>query len=346
MRRAQRSIVSGMLMIAAVLSLAAAASAQTAEFNASVAAIDDLVVHESDLDSWWQAHDSASYARVRRDWYDGRRKALDAVLGGYLLQREAASRGMSVERLLAAELPKRAAPVTDGEIRQMYERSLPLPGGMSFDQVKPMATTYLQQQHLDDARTRFVGELRESAHVTIRLEPPRQPVANTDVDPARGFASAPIQLVEFSDFECPYCKQLEPVLTRIRDKYGDRLRLVWKDFPLPIHSQARGAAEAARCAGDQGHFWEYHDLLFANQQSLAPDDLKRHAATMKLDLGQFAACFERGQHRAEVTADLEEGTRQGIEATPTVFINGRAVIGAQPFDVYETLIQEELGVSP
>ena len=342
MRRAPRSIVSEMLMSAAVLSLAAAASAQAAKSDATVAAIGDFVVHERDLDSWWQAHEAASYARVRQDWYDGRRKALDAVVGDYLLQREAASRGVSVERLLAAELPRRATPVTDDEIRQIYERSLPLPGGMSFAQVTPMATTYLQQQHLDDARARFVGELRESAHVTIRLEPPRQPVAIADGDPSRGFASAPIQLVEFSDFECPYCKQLEPVLTRLRDKYGDRLRLVWKDFPLPIHSQARGAAEAARCAGDQGRFWEYHDLLFANHQSLAPDDLKRHAATMKLDLGQFAACLERGRHRAEVTADLEEGTRQGIQATPTVFINGRAVIGAQPFDVYEKLIQEEL----
>ena len=117
---------------------------------------------------------------------------------------------------------------------------------------------------------------------------------------------------------------------------------MWKDFPLPIHSGARGAAEAARCAGDQGHFWEYHDLLFANQQSLAPDDLKRHAGTVKLDLDQFAACLERGVHRADVTVDLEEGARQGIEATPTVFINGRPVVGAQPLEVYEKLIEEEL----
>ncbi len=175
MRRAQRSIGSGMLMIAAVLCLAAAASAQTAQSDASVAAIGDFVVHESDLDSWWQAHEPASYARVRQGWYDGRRKALDAVLGEYLLQREAASRGVSVERLFAAELPRRTTPVTDDEIRQMYERSLPLPGGMGFDQMKPMATTYLQQQHLDAARARFVGELRASADVTIRLEPPRQP---------------------------------------------------------------------------------------------------------------------------------------------------------------------------
>ena len=280
--------------------------------------------------------------QVRQEWYDGRRKALDAILGDYLLEREAASRGVSVEHLLAAELPKRATPVSDAEIRQLYERSLPLPGGMTFDQVKSIATSYLQQQHLDDARARFVGELRESAHATIRLEVPRQPVVVAALDPARGPASAPIQLVEFSDFECPYCRQLEPVLKRLLDKYGDRIRLVWKDFPLPIHNQARGAAEAARCAGDQGRFWEYHDLLFANQQSLTPNDLKRHAGTVKLDLDRFAACLEGGMYRAAIAADLEEGTRQGIEATPTVFINGRPVIGAQPFEAYDTVIEQEL----
>ena len=341
MRRVQHRTVFGMLAIAALLS-SAPASAQTAEAEVIAATIGDFVVHESDLDSWLQTHEAASYAKLRQERYDGRRKALEAILGDHLLAREAASRGVSLEQLLAQELPKRAMPVSDAEIRQMYERSLPLPSGMTFDQVKPMAMSYLQQQHLDDARARFIDELRESAHPAIRLEAPRQPVAIAPVDPARGLTSAPIQLVEFSDFECPYCKQLEPVLTRLRDKYGDRIRLVWKDFPLPIHSGARGAAEAARCAGDQGHFWEYHDLLFASQQSLAPDDLKRHASTVKLDLDQFAACLERGVHRADVTVDLEEGARQGIEATPTVFINGRPVVGAQPLEVYEKVIQEEL----
>ena len=342
MRGDQRRTVLGVLAIATVLSQSAPTSAQTAGPEVTVAAIGDFVVHESDLDSWWQTHEAASYARVRQDWYEGRRKALDAILGDHLLAREAALREVSVEQLLARELPKRATPVSDAEIREMYERSLPLPGGMTFDRMKPMATSYLQQQHLEDARARFVGELRESAHATIRLETPRQPVAIAAVDPATGPASAPIQLVEFSDFECPYCRQLEPVLTRLRDKYRDRIRVVWKDFPLPIHGQARGAAEAARCAGDQGHFWEYHDLLFANQQALTPGDLKRHATTLKLDLDQFAICLERGTHRVDVTADLEEGTRQGIEVTPTVFINGRPVIGAQPFDVYEKVIEEEL----
>jgi protein-disulfide isomerase len=341
MKREQR-IVLGVLTLAVVLSPSVPSSAQTTAAGVIVAAVGDFVVHESDLDSWWQTHDAASYVRVRQDWYNSRRKALDAILGDYLLQREAASRGMSVEQLLAEQVPKRAMPVTDTEIRQMYERSLPLPGGMTFDHVKTMATSYLQQQHLDDARARFVHELRESARPTIRLEAPRQSVVIDGENPGRGLPSAPIQLVEFSDFECPYCRQLEPVLTRLRDKYGERLRLVWKDFPLPIHGHAHGAAEAARCAGDQGHFWEYHDLLFANQQSLTPDDLKRHAHTVKLDLDQFVACLERGTHRGDIAADLEEGTRQGIEATPTVFINGRPVVGAQPLEVYEQVIEEEL----
>jgi protein-disulfide isomerase len=307
-----------------------------------VASIGDFVVRDADLDTWWQTHEAVSYARARQEWYDGRRKALDAILGDHLLQHAAAARTMTVDELLSVELPGRAASVGDDEVRRMYERSLPLPGGMTFDQVRPVITSYLQQQHLADARALYVSELREAAHVRVQLEPPRQVVMTGRADPAAGAASAPIQIVEFSDFECPYCRQLEPVLKQLRARYGERLRLVWKDFPLPIHSQARGAAEAARCAGDQGRFWEYHDLLFANQQALAADDLTRHARTAGLDVDRFAVCVDAGTHRAEIAANLEEGTRHGIEATPTVFINGRAVIGAQNIETYEKVIEEEL----
>jgi protein-disulfide isomerase len=338
----QLRIISGGFAVVAVLCAPARVVAQATEPARVVASIGDLVVHEGDLDTWWQAHEAVSYARARQDWYDGRRKALDAILGDYLLQREAASRKMTVETLLADELPKRVPSVSDDEIRQMYERSLPLPGGMTFDQVKPIAGSYLQQQHLADARARYVSELREAAHATMHLEVPRQPVAITRADPAAGAPSAPIEIIEFSDFECPYCRQLEPVLRQLRAKYGDRLRLIWKDFPLPIHSRARGAAEAARCAADQGRFWEFHDVLFANQQALGPDDLKRHAKATELDVDQFGQCIDRGAHRSEISADLEEGARQGVEATPTVFINGRVVIGAQPLGAYETVIEEEL----
>jgi protein-disulfide isomerase len=330
------------LVVAAALWTPAVIAAQSIEPARVVASIGDFVVHEADLDAWWQTHEAVSYARARQDWYDGRRKALDAILGDYLLQRAAASRNLTVEALLAEELPRRSASVNGDDIRRMYERSLPLPGGMTFDQVKPMITSYLEQQHLLEARSRFVEDLRAAARATIHLDPPRQPVAIADNNPATGSSSAALEIVEFSDFECPYCRQLEPVLAQLRAKYGEQVRFVWKDFPLPIHSHARGAAEAARCAADQMRFWEYHDLLFASQQALAPGDLRRHARTAGLDVDRFAKCLEAGTHQAGIAADLEEGMRQGVEATPTVFINGRAVVGAQPIDAYEKVIEEEL----
>ncbi len=338
----QLRIIGTAALVVAVLCARAHGAAQAADPGGVVVSIGDFAVHEADLDVWWQTHEPVSFARVRQDRYDGRRKALDAILGDHLVQREATTRGTTVENLLGEELPKRTAPVTDADIRQMYERSLPLPGGITFDQVKPTVAGYLQQQHVADARARFVSELRDAAHATIRLDPPRQPGLNAGGDPSTGDAAAPIQLVEFSDFECPFCRQLEPVLGQLRAKYQGRLRFVWKDFPLPIHNGARGAAEAARCAADQGRFWQYHDQLFANQQALTPSDLKRHAETVGLDANQFATCVGDGAHRADVSASLEEGSRNGVEATPTVFVNGRPIVGAQTIDVYERMIQEEL----
>lgn len=332
------------LVAAGVLSilLAPAAFAQEPAADRVVASVGDYSLHESDLDEWWRGHDGVSYARVRQDWYEGRHKALDALLGDYLLRREAASRAVTVERLLDEQLPKRLTPIRDDEIRQAYERSLPLPGPMTFEQVKPMITGYLEQQHLEDARGRYISSLRDEAGAVVHLEVPRQPVSGGPGNPAIGSPSASVEMVEFSDFECPFCRQLEPVITRLREKYGDRLRLVWRDFPLPMHSHARSAAEAARCAADQGRFWEYHDVLFANQQALASADLIRYAAATRLDATAFATCLDAGAHRSAIAADLEEGARQGVQATPTVFINGRAIVGAQPLAAYEMAIDEEL----
>jgi len=307
-----------------------------------VASSDGFIVDEDHLDAWWQAHDATTYSKVRRDLYDGRRKALDALLGDFLLEREARSRRTTVQAVLDEELPGRTSAVTDSEIRELYEASLPLPEGVTFEQVKPMIAAYLQGKHVEDARARFVEELRRMAGVVVDLEPPRQVITVGAGDPVTSPAQKPVEIVEFADFQCPYCRQLEPVLKQLRSKYADRLRLIWKDFPLSIHAEARGAAEAARCAADQQRFWEYHDLLFANQQALAPDDLKRHARALGLDETRFTACLEGGSHRTEVAAGLEEGMRQGVQATPTVFVNGRPIIGVQRLEAYEKVVLEEL----
>jgi protein-disulfide isomerase len=178
--------------------------------------------------------------------------------------------------------------------------------------------------------------------VAIRLDVPRIEITIHEDDPATGPASAPIVVVEFADFQCPYCGQLTPVMKRIVATYGDRVRLVWKDFPLPNHPDAMPAAEAAQCARDQGQFWAYHDRLFDNQDTLSLSNLKQWAADLGMDANRFNACVDAGTHRGLIEADVEEGNGYGVASTPTVFINGRAVVGAVPYESFAEIIEEEL----
>ena len=136
---------------------------------------------------------------------------------------------------------------------------------------------------------------------------------------------------------------MSPTLKKVRETYGDKVRVVWKDFPLTqIHAQAFKAGEAAHCAGEQGKYWEYHDRLFANQQALEPDELKKYAADLGLDAAKFNACFVMSKYGERVRDGVAQGTRLGINSTPTLYINGRMLSGAQPFEAFAGVIDEEL----
>ncbi len=163
-------------------------------------------------------------------------------------------------------------------------------------------------------------------------------------EPAWGPADATIVIVEYSDFQCPYCKMfVENTYARLRQTHGDRVRFVYRDFPLDsIHPRARPAAEAAQCAHEQGKFWEYHDLLFANQQALEASDLKRYAQQLGLNMEQFNACVDTRKYQASVEADVQAGLRQNVTGTPTFFINGQALVGAQPFEAFQAVIAQFL----
>lgn len=161
-------------------------------------------------------------------------------------------------------------------------------------------------------------------------------------EPAWGPADAGIVIIEYSDFQCPYCKMFtDNTYARLRQMYGDQVRFVYRDFPLDsIHPRARPAAEAAQCAHEQGKFWEYHDLLFANQQALETDDLKRYAQQLSLDMEQFNQCVDTRKYQASVEADVQAGLRQNVTGTPTFFINGQALVGAQPFEAFQAVIAQ------
>ncbi|WPB81438.1 thioredoxin domain-containing protein [Archangium violaceum] len=174
--------------------------------------------------------------------------------------------------------------------------------------------------------------------------PAEPPVQNIEVGnaPVRGPKNAPVTIVAYSDFECPFCSRVLPALKQIEDEYKGKVRVAFKNQPLPFHANAKPAAAAALAANEQGKFWEYHDKLFANQRALDRASLEKYAQELGLNMNQFKAALDSGKYDAQVTTDMNEATRVGVNGTPTFFINGRSVVGAQPFEAFKRVIDEEL----
>ena len=167
-------------------------------------------------------------------------------------------------------------------------------------------------------------------------------VAINPSDSVKGNPQAKVTIVEFSDFQCPFCADVEPTLNKILNTYRDQVKLVYKNYPLPSHQNAQGAALAALCAKEQGKFWEYHDLLFKNQESLEESDLKKYAAGFGLKTEDFNSCLESKKYKSQIEADMMEANRLGVRGTPAFFINGQFLSGAQPFENFQAVIEEEL----
>jgi protein-disulfide isomerase len=176
----------------------------------------------------------------------------------------------------------------------------------------------------------------------IFMEPERTQIV-TAGHPARGPATAPVTIVEFSDFECPYCGGLFPTLKAVEKNYPNQVRIVFRQFPLrKMHPRAQKAAEAALCASEQGHFWEMHDSLFGHQENLSDDALKARAVALNINAAAFNACLDSGKEVAAVDKDLAEGADAGVTGTPTMFINGRKVVGNQPYAAIRAVIEDEI----
>ena len=192
----------------------------------------------------------------------------------------------------------------------------------------------------------------ESARAAALTPPPRAPsapegerkqVGLSADDAAIGPADARVTVVEFSDFQCPYCAKVEPTIKRIRDDYSGAVRVVFKHFPLPFHKDASLAAQAAIEAQKQGKFWEFHDRIYADNHNLSRADLERQAEAVGLDLSQFRNALDTGVHTKEIQRDMEEGKALGVNGTPAFFINGKPLTGAQPYERFKNAIDAELG---
>jgi len=311
------------------------------------ARVGDRTITVKELDDLWRASDPAQLAQARQALYDGRRQALDNLIASMLIEEAAKKEGVAPAAFEAGEIARRVMPVTDTQVAVFYGENRGQMQGRSLEEMSPLIRRFLEDGLKQSARAELVGELRKAGPgVRVMFEPPRQTVAIDPSDPAQGPATAPVTIVEFSDFQCPFCQRVTPTLKQIKETYGDRVRIIWKDFPLTqIHPQAFGAAQAGNCAREQGKFWEYHDQLFANQAALQPEGLKTHAATAGLDVAAFSACLDSAKFEPRVQQALEAGAQLGVSSTPTSFINGRMVSGAQPYEAFAAVIDEELATA-
>lgn len=261
--------------------------------------------------------------------------AIEEVTLERLIQAAAAKQSQGAEEWKAAELARREQAVTEPQIDEWFTANQNRLRGRTKEQVADQIRTLLSTEG-------FNADLKAQGEVKSLLEPYRIEVESEGF-PTKGPVTAPVTILEFSDFECPFCQRVNPTLARVTEEYGDRVRVVFRQYPLDsIHASARKAAEASLCADDQGKFWAMHDLLFAEQKELGVEQLKEKAGRLGLDAQAFNLCLDTSRHAERVEADLRAGILAGVSGTPAIFVNGRPLSGAVPFEQLAELIDAEL----
>ena len=292
--------------------------------------------------------DEAQLQRMMLQVYGVRLRALHIVLDHKLVEAEAKRKGVTVQDLLNAEVDSKVADPSDDQMRAYYEANQ---GQINkpYDDAKDKIRQDLKNLEIQRSRRSYLqGLLQHSVNngeLVVLLKPPKIEMT-VGPAPVRGDPKAPVTIVEFSDFSCAYCRKAESTMNELLARYPGKVKLAYRDFPLKqLHPQAQLAAEAARCAGEQGKFWEYHDLLFAHPDKQDREGLTENAHLLKLDDKQFEGCLNSGQYKPKIEQDISLGIRSGVVATPGFFINGTFVNGAQPTGAFEKIIQEELAAS-
>ncbi len=261
---------------------------------------------------------------VQEQVYTLRKQSLDEKINDLLLEQEAKKKNLAAAALFDAEVMPRVKPVTEEDARKLYDEKKATVQG-SFDQLRPQIIQYLQSLAQAKAAEEYAGQLRNGATVQVFLKQPDPPVFDIAIDdrPWRGGANAPVTIVEFTDYECPSCGATQPVLEEVAKEFGDKVRLVVRNFPLGQHTHAFKAAEASEAAREQDKYWEYAALLFTNQKALEVDRLKEYASQLGLDRKKFDAALDSGRFFGKVKRDLADGDKIGVDSTPSVFINGK-----------------------
>jgi protein-disulfide isomerase len=297
----------------------------------------DVKVYEDEL----PAEAQGELAQLRHQEYEIKVRAFQNLLVRRLLEAEAARRKISLEQLMEAEARTRVPQPGEKELRAWFEQKKAY-YDKPFEQIQDRVRADFTEERLRDAKRQYVQETWRAAPVEVLLPPPRMAVRH-DPERMRGNPQAPVMMVEFSDFQCPFCRRVQPTINALLEKYPHQLALSYRDYPLvELHPMAHISAQAARCAGAQGKFWEYHNALFGFTGQPTRETLGKFAADLQLDGKAFASCLDSGSQKQAVDADFQAGTRAGVNSTPVFFINGIYLSGAQPLEDFIRIIDREL----
>ena len=261
--------------------------------------------------------------RLRLEAYEKEKEAVDRTINDMLLIAEANRRNVAPEVIVRTEVSEKSHTPTEAEVVKFYSENKTRING-ELDAVRTQITEYLVEQERQQLEQKMNEKLRKAANVRFLVSEPPAPVqaVSTDDDPSIGPTTATVTVVEFTDFQCPACAAMAPVLDEAEKVYKDRVRFVIRDFPLSMHANARKAAEAANAAHAQGKFFEYIALLFKRQKALDVPSLKKYARELGLNRATFDAALDSGTFAAEVRHDISDGEVYGVNSTPTIFVNG------------------------
>ena len=284
--------------------------------------------------------ESAKLLSARYKLYLAERQVLSELIDEELLKQQAEREHVSVDELVNRHVTRTVTDPTEDQLRVYYEG---MQTEQPFEEVRSQIVEGLRQLRIEKARAAYLATLRQQESAKIVLEPPEADV-RADNAPVRGTRTAPVTLIEFADYQCPYCQKIHPELKQLQQEFPGKVAFIFKDFPLPAHNRAPKAAEASRCAGDQGKYWEYHDLLFQGKE-LDKEQLKLYAHELQLDQARFDRCLDSGQEAAPVEKDVKEGKSLGVVQTPAFFVNGHFFSGAVPYSTLRDLVQQQITAS-
>ncbi len=308
----------------------------------TVATVDGVAIPCSELFSLTSPMALARQAEFLEEIRSIHKQGLANLIDERLLQAAADEKKQSISEFVASTLS--IQPTTPEEAKAFYDQAVAQGETLPpFEEITDDLIGFLNERKQKTELETFRATLRAKAEISTSLPvvmPPKFIVDATG--PSQGTDTAAVTIVEFSDYQCGFCAKAESTVHKVLEEYGDRVRLVYRDYPLPNHTEAPKASEAAHCAGKQNKFWEMHDLLFQNQRTLGIDALKGYAATLDLNPEKFVACLDSGEMKPVVVASLQEGEKVGVNGTPAFFVNGRLLSGAQPFERFKEVIDHEL----